>query len=139
MLFPRDSISLALAMTSGLYERLTTSIFRTLIKPKSTVVDMGAGFGYYTVLAAKLVGDGGRVYAFEPEPIRYKFLKRNLKINALTNVIAINKAVSDKSGRASFFVRGEMSSLSPLQAYERQITIETVNLDDYFETDIKID
>lgn len=138
MSFPKDSVSLALVMASGLYEKLTTSIFRMLIKPKSTVVDLGASFGYYTLLAAQLVGDSGHIYAFEPEPIRYNFLLRNIRINNFTNVTAINKAISDKSGRRNFFIRGEMSSLSPNLDYSHQITVETVSLDEYFGSNRKI-
>ena len=72
MFFPKDSVTLALVMASGLYERITTTIFKKLVKRNSVIVDLGAGFGYYTLLATKLVGDDGRIYAFEPEPIRYK-------------------------------------------------------------------
>jgi len=126
-------MTLALIMASSLYERLTTSVFKALIKPKSTIVDLGAGFGYYTLLAAKLVDGEGRVYAFEPEPTRYRFLLWNIKVNNFTNISAINKAVTNKSGRASFFIRGERSSLSGLQDYERKIEVETISLDDFFE------
>jgi len=140
MLFPSDSTALALVMASNLYERLVTSIFKKLVKPGFTVIDLGAGFGYYTLLAAKLVGNNGRVYAFEPEPIRYKFLLKNVQINAFTNIVkVVNKAVSNKSGKAIFFIRGEMSSLSPLQGYKHQVMVETVSLDDYFGGKEKID
>lgn len=137
-IFPRDCAAIALVMSSGLYERLTTIIFKRLVKQSSIVVDVGAGFGYYTLLAAKLINGSGRVFAFEPEPVRYEFLLRNIYINAFTNVIAINKAISDKSGKADFFIRGEMSSLANHLDYKHRVTVETTSLDNYFKNDSKI-
>ncbi|RLI99233.1 MAG: hypothetical protein DRP06_03895 [Candidatus Aenigmatarchaeota archaeon] len=40
---------------------------------------MGANLGYFVLLAAHLVGERGRVYAFEPEPLNYDILLENIK------------------------------------------------------------
>ena len=49
---------------------------RHLIKPGSTVVDIGANMGYYTRIFAELVGPSGRVIAFEPVPPFYRMMQR---------------------------------------------------------------
>ena len=59
-------------MFLGAYEAAQTSWARSLLRPGDTVVDVGANFGYYTALAASIVGSRGRVYAFEPSPVAYK-------------------------------------------------------------------
>jgi hypothetical protein len=42
-------------LLDGYWEQWITNIFRELVKPGMTVVDVGANFGYYSVLAASLV------------------------------------------------------------------------------------
>jgi len=73
MAFPSEATALALIIASGCHERLTSSIFERLLRPGYVVLDLGVSFGYYTLIATKLEGDKGRVYAFEPEPLRFVF------------------------------------------------------------------
>jgi len=54
------------------------------IKPGMTVLDLGANVGYYTVMMARLAGEGARVLAVEPFPGNFSLLKRNLALNGLS-------------------------------------------------------
>lgn len=49
-------------------DRAQIRLMRKAIRPGATVLDIGAAFGFYTALAARLAGPGGRVHAFEPDP-----------------------------------------------------------------------
>ena len=60
------------------------------------VVDVGANIGEYTLITAKLVGIEGKVIAIEPHPESYSLLRKNIEINRLSNVIALQVALSDK-------------------------------------------
>jgi FkbM family methyltransferase len=66
-------------------------------------VDAGANFGIYTIIASKLVGDSGKVLAFEPAAETYPILDHNVEINNMTNVKVFHAAVSDKTGKARFY------------------------------------
>jgi FkbM family methyltransferase len=68
-------------LLDGEWEPHLTKVLSDLIKPKMTVVDVGANFGYYTLLAASLVTSEGRVYAFEPNPSTFKILSNNVGAN----------------------------------------------------------
>ena len=60
--FMRTTLS---AYVDGSYERpLQTALIREL-KPDQVVFDVGANGGFMTLLAGKLVGQGGKVVAFE--------------------------------------------------------------------------
>ena len=120
---------------SGKWEDYETELFKKNIKPGDTVVDIGAHIGYYTVIAAQLVGDKGKVYAFEPDPKNYQLLQRNVKLNGYSNVVLVNKAVSDKSGQAHLFLNNENTGdhriFNP-ELDRRSLSIATTTLDDFF-------
>jgi len=119
------------------YEKGTTKLFTELVKEGMNVVDIGANIGYYTLLAARRVGPHGRVYAFEPEPQNFKLLTENLRLNGYKNVIAVQKAVSNKSGTVSLFLgmrgSGTHSLVSTRDYSKEAIGIEAVTLDEFFE------
>lgn len=64
------------------------------LKPRrrEVLVDIGAHIGKYTLTAAKVVGNEGMVVAIEPHPVNYQVLQRNIGLNNLKNVIALNLA-----------------------------------------------
>jgi FkbM family methyltransferase len=82
----------------GLWEPNVTEIFRHAIGPGDVVLDVGANIGYYTLLASKLAGPAGKVYAFEPvSPVRAR-LENNLELNGCRNVKVIRSAAWDSVG-----------------------------------------
>lgn len=66
-----------------------------------TFVDVGANVGRYTLLAAKCVGDRGRVIAFEPDPHTYGALQKSVEINGLDQITISDVAVSDVDGQGN--------------------------------------
>jgi FkbM family methyltransferase len=58
-------------------------------------LDVGSNLGVFTVFAAKVVGPGGRVVAFEPETTAHSRLIENIGLNNLHNVRALKQALSD--------------------------------------------
>jgi FkbM family methyltransferase len=77
----RDTYITPALLLGGVWEPINTRIFSQLVKSGMVVVDVGANYGYYTLLAAAGVGPQGRIYAFEPEPRNFEILDRNLQIN----------------------------------------------------------
>ena len=62
-------------------------------KPGDVVVDIGAHMGRYTIISSRRVGAKGKVIAIEAHPGNFGLLRRNIALNRLTNVVAINSAV----------------------------------------------
>ena len=96
-------------VVKGVYEEGVTRVFKNEIKPGAVVLDIGANIGYHTLTAARLVGQDGKVFAFEPEPSNFDLLVRNVKINGYSKVIPVQKARSSKRGRARLFLHGTYS------------------------------
>jgi FkbM family methyltransferase len=86
----------------GSYEMEKQLAFGRDVKPADVVYDIGANVGFYTLLASRLVGTAGHVYAFEPLPRNLALLRKHVAINNLSNVTVLPQAVSDKPGEALF-------------------------------------
>lgn len=86
------------------------NVMRRVVTPDSTVLDVGAHIGVYTVLLANLVGSGGQVHAFEPNSNVLPALQ--LTIDAFRNVRLHPFALSDESRQATLIVPGDASMAS---------------------------
>lgn len=116
----------------GLYEKDVTTLFLDIVKEGMTVVDVGASIGYYTLLASRLVGALGRVYAIEPDPEAYYYLRRNVISNNCNNVVTMNLAIWNRAAKASFVRKDrERGFLSPNPVASTMATVETITLDDF--------
>lgn len=83
------------------FERSTLEKFTTLAKENSTIIDVGANAGLFTILASKTVGPNGKIYAFEPTPSTFSILRENIKVNNCTNAIAVPIALSNCKEKVS--------------------------------------
>lgn len=126
------------------YEPEDVEAFRRFARPGSVVFDVGANVGQYSLLASKLVGETGHVYAFEPSPDVLVKLQHHLEVNHADNVLLTRKAVAECNGTASFYPANENSnqgvgSLLPAEEYrgkirtEESIEVEVVTLDNFCE------
>lgn len=77
------------------------------LRPGSNVLDVGAGIGDFSILAARRVGPTGRVIAIEPNPEDYTVLTRNLRLNDCANVTPMNVALSESDGIAMLEFKGK--------------------------------
>jgi FkbM family methyltransferase len=103
-------------------------LFRKMVKNGDIVYDIGAHVGFYTLLAADLVGEKGKVFSFEPNPRNIFFLKKHIALNNLKNIRVFEAAVSKSSGTASFSAR-EDSSSGRLNK-NGELEVGTITLDD---------
>lgn len=110
----------------GVWEPQISTIITHLLDPGDTFLDIGAHIGHHTLLAARAVGDLGRVYAFEASPQTFKTLKANIALNGFTNVEAKNAAVCTKDGTVPLLIASHENSLrnSLVHAQEQQDTID---------------
>ena len=80
----------------------------TLLKPGDVFVDVGANIGYFSVLAASVVGPTGAVFAFEPDPENYRLLKANVTLNDMADCVSpVQSALSDVSGDGRLYLSAD--------------------------------
>lgn len=70
----------------GAWEPHVTKLIMESLEPGDVFVDVGANLGYFTIIASRLVGASGAVHAFEPAPLNYNYIIKNIQLNALKNV-----------------------------------------------------
>jgi FkbM family methyltransferase len=87
---------------AGTYEEETQNTLVERVHAGDVVFDVGANAGFFTLLAARLVGPFGRVVAFEPLPQAVEFLERHVALNRAENVRIVQAAVSNREGSALF-------------------------------------
>jgi len=118
----------------GIYEPQKQAAILRFIKPGMKVLDIGANGGFYTLAFARLVGDQGHVWAFEPLAGKVEYLLRHVSMNSLHNVDIVQAAVADKQGMARLQVTsdGSMGSLTSEGVYR----VPTVSLDDLISANV---
>ncbi len=88
----------------GTYELPLQKAFASYVQPGNVFYDIGANIGFFTVLAAQLVGRSGQVYAFEPVPENAERVRYNAKLNRFSNVTVFQKAVSANIGEGNLLL-----------------------------------
>lgn len=98
-------ISLSLFLSQHLvsrqksFEYSSLELYRDNLSSGNVVLDIGANVGIYSLLGADIIGDQGKVYAFEPSSITYNTLLENISLNGFKNISAHQLALSDQSGK----------------------------------------
>ncbi len=91
-----------------LNEALTGFIASKVIKPGDTVLDLGANVGLHTIAFSRLVGDQGKVHAFEPNPSLFGYL------TTIPNVRVWPVAVGDRLSLETFYLPESNSEVGSL-------------------------
>ena len=78
----------------------------------SIVMDVGAHFGRYTIIALKRVGPNGEVISIEADPGNFEILNKNIKLNKLNNITSLNCAAYSKEAKLKLHLRILIQSAS---------------------------
>jgi FkbM family methyltransferase len=89
---------------SGEYEYPVQNAVSSLVRGGDVFYDVGANVGFFSVLAGRLVGPTGAVYAFEPVPSNASIVERNARLNHLGNIEALRIAVSRQTGKSELYL-----------------------------------
>jgi FkbM family methyltransferase len=87
----------------GIWEPPLTSFIAERLQPGDVFIDVGANVGYFTLQAAKLVGESGAVVAIEASPRIFAALKSNVSLNGASNVRCVNMAVADRDATLQLY------------------------------------
>ena len=102
-------------------------------KEGDVVIDVGANIGKYAINSGNLVGNNGKVYAFEPSKRPFELLCKSIKENRLENtVFPIQAAVSNKEGKSKLYLSNQEPITSIIfKLSDNFIEVETTTLDSF--------
>lgn len=94
-------------LLDGFWEIWLTQFCARNVKAGMTAIDVGANFGYYSVLLAELVGETGKLIAVEPNPHAADFLQRSIELNGFSQRSQIKQVVLGQTdaSSATLFIR----------------------------------
>ncbi|MGI5840935.1 MAG: FkbM family methyltransferase [Patescibacteria group bacterium] len=128
-----DDIFVGQNVARGNYEEYFTRLLSRNIKKGDTVMDIGANIGYDTLIMASRTGEKGRVLAFEPDPVNFEILRKNVSVNGFKNVLLINAGLGDKNKESDLYI--SKSNYGDHQLYDsgddrERVRVEVRTLDD---------
>ena len=104
----RDHIISRRISEEGVWEPYETSLLASFLQPGAVFVDVGANIGYFSVLAARLVGDSGAVFAFEPGRDNFALLLDNLALNDCGHIVtAVEAGLALAAGRGHLYLSAD--------------------------------
>jgi len=115
-------------ISRGVFEPKMTTVAEDLIKSGDVVLDVGANIGYYTVIFSKLVGEFGKVFAFEPTKHFREVLKQNVESNKLKNIEIIDVGLSNKTQKLSIDIGPSSATLHSPDGYDHIVGNEDISL-----------
>jgi FkbM family methyltransferase len=127
------------AVQQGIGEPKVQQALQEHLNPGMVFYDLGANIGFFSLLAARLVGTTGCVVSFEADPDIAARLRENLSYNKFENAIVEQKAVWSHPGTIRFARvdagvspdRGLGHVEAGTTASQDAISVEAVSLDQY--------
>jgi len=92
------------------YEPYVTDLIGAIVRPGDYVVDAGANVGYHALNMATIVGEQGKVFAFEPLPANCELINLSIKANNLTNLELFPDAAGNAEGKIEILVEGDQTN-----------------------------
>lgn len=114
----------------GYWEYYETLLLLKHLKRGDVFLDIGANIGYYSLIGAQCVGEGGRVIAFEPEANNFQLLEKNRTLNGFDALIDAHQvALSNTNSSSTLYLSndnyGDHRSF-PGQTHQRKETVKTL-------------
>lgn len=141
---PLDAIESKRILREGVWEPHVTKLINSLVKKGDKVLSLGCNIGYHAANYAKLIGESGHLYCFEPNPRTLPFLYATLHLNKTENYAVFEKAAMNKAGSLKFLTPSFTSKLDGNVGISQvlyneearpegdftEITVEGVKIDD---------
>ncbi|GAB4546546.1 MAG: FkbM family methyltransferase [Pleurocapsa sp.] len=119
----------------GTYEVPIQNIFAQYLHPGDVFYDIGSNVGFFSIIAAQLVGEGGKVYAFEPGQENANSIRHNAQLNKFKQIEVIEKAVSHSSGSGQLLLAKysgghALATADAPPDLAGEVTVDLVSIDD---------
>jgi FkbM family methyltransferase len=126
-----------LGYANGDHEPWIQDLLKSELRPGDCYYDVGAHTGFFSLIAARLVGPSGKIVAIEPDPENAAFLRDNIARNGLKQVTVVEAAVWSSPGHVTFDrgpdrsnrMQGRINTTVDTELV--RISVPTIRLDDF--------
>lgn len=116
----------------GHHQPYVLDYFRDFLQPGMVMMDIGAHFGLFTLVAGHKVGPSGKVHAFEPGATQWRFLTHNIQLNHYGDrVVANHVALGAEPGTIGYEPGGAGNLGASHVSETASLTVPLITLDDY--------
>lgn len=126
--FYADWVMLSFLARQVVPEPEVIRVIKRVVRAGDVVIDAGANIGFYSLLMSKMVGEAGRVIAFEPCPINMQHLAHNASINNMTNIAMYSNALWSDVGEVEFYVNNDSGQSSLFSSVDTREVIQVQRL-----------
>lgn len=125
------------------YEEQITDFISAFLPQGGGFLDIGANIGYFSLLAASIVGSQGKVIAYEPGTTNVKFLTLNKALNSFEQLDVLPVAASDEKGLLLYDSSGSNGFIGELNEDVKHIfgssLVYSIPVDDACNAMIRLD
>ncbi|MDB9308639.1 FkbM family methyltransferase [Aphanizomenon sp. CS-733/32] len=122
----------------NVFEPYESNLIKNYLKTGMTFIDVGANIGYFTLMAAALVGSEGKVIAFEPSSYAYNRLKNTVNRNNISQVSLVQAGLSDSESTIQLYIPdNQWGNHSPTMIKNNSgqpINVPVFRLDEYLKS-----
>jgi FkbM family methyltransferase len=113
------------------YEHENFAFLKSCCGDGATILDIGAHIGLFSAIAAKIAGEYGKIFAFEPAPNTVPVLHQTIRINELGHLVSpVNQAMGKDVGKTTFFISDtEADNSNSLVSYKEDRKLNGVEVD----------
>jgi len=104
LLFKDDLLS---RLIYNSFEKAEIDFLKYFLKEEDVFLDIGANIGLFSLYASNIVGESGKIFAFEPTPKTFVRLNSNIELNKKQNIVALNIGLSNEDGLVDFNVSND--------------------------------
>ena len=80
----------------GEYLQAQLNLLGRLVRPGSTMMEVGAGVGAHAVFLGGLLGEAGHLFLYESRPVLQRILRQNLAANGVSNVTVMRRMLGSR-------------------------------------------
>lgn len=88
----------------GFFDKEEIDLIKNIVNSTDVVLDVGSNIGYHSLMISKIIGNKGKIYAFEPYDKNFAILHKNILLNNTNNIKLNNIALGDKNMKGSLKV-----------------------------------
>jgi FkbM family methyltransferase len=133
---PRRGIHGLIYIFRNNYELAVSCVIERYVSSEMLVYDIGANIGLWTLRLAELVGDSGKVYAFEPIPSNINLLKQNILISSSSSrveVVPYALGITESTAKMYIPVDPGSSSIFSQSIEDKVENVQVKRLDEIWE------